>query len=91
MNEEVKIVLTEMCRVVGADYDSIDFHKERWFTQYSWTNEQENEFRVWLEDRLYKLPKNKRAEFMTFPSKNKKIISETVGWFIFNYGWTYNE
>ena len=44
MSPHLEKILTKMCEVVGAKYGSVDFTSELWFWQYSWTQEQENEF-----------------------------------------------
>ena len=49
---QLKEILTEMCRRVGADYDKIDFKKEGWFRDYTWTEEEQEDFHQWLGNKL---------------------------------------
>jgi len=79
-------VIKKMCDVINVNYKDIDTMKEGWFNEYTWTAEQEEEFRVWFESYLYKSAEARR-EIMEHPIKNKKIINKLVTQFIFNYGW----
>jgi hypothetical protein len=85
--EDLKYILTEMCNRVGVKYEDIDFKKDRWFMDYSWTQSEEDDFKIWMNRQLYE-HKNLRG-IMSLPIKNKKIIQKTVDWFLFMYGWRY--
>jgi len=81
------IILTEMCKRVGTDFNKINFKKERWFMEYSWTQEQEDDFTNWFSEYLYK-NKEARQEFLSYPIKDKKRCIQAAKEFVFNYGWT---
>jgi hypothetical protein len=93
LNKTVQEILTEMCKRVGADASTIDFTKEQWFMEYSWTMEEEKAFKEWL--RAYLLEDEKRlievAKFPKITRNNKKVMDELLDLFMFNYGWRYKE
>jgi hypothetical protein len=86
MNKYLQEILKEMCKRVGADFKKIDVKKDRWYTEYSWTEAEEKEFKKWMVNYL---------------KTNKKALNELYGrnrvttawaksateWFLFNYGW----
>ena len=61
-----EIILREMCNRVNVKYEDIDFKKARWFMQYSWTEEQQDDFALWLNDYLMDT-KEARQELMNSP------------------------
>jgi len=69
------------------EYDNVivDDNDNQWFMQYSWTEEQQNEYEDWLYRFLWNT-KEARAEIMSMPIRKKIIIDKTVSWFILNYG-----
>ena len=85
MGEYTKIILNEMCRRVGTN-DNIDFKRNDWYTDYTWTQEQENEFVDWLTDYLYN-NRDARQELMVFSHKDKKRCKGAAREFSANYGW----
>jgi hypothetical protein len=86
-NEYLKETLTKMCEVVGADYTSIDFKSKDWFLKYSWTTEQENEFKNWLINYLKK-SREARNSLMEWPHiKDNHNLQKFADSFVFNYGW----
>lgn len=87
-SDSLKFVLEEMCRIVGADYNSIDFSEDRWYIKYEWTTQECKQFQKWMSDYLYNNAKARR-EIMHYPSKRKKSINELCEWFTFQYGWRY--
>ena len=46
MNQELKIILDEMCSRVGAS--NIDFRSDHWYEDYTWTMEEQDDFINWL-------------------------------------------
>lgn len=81
-----EVVMKEMCSRVGTTLDKVNFNNDKWFTKHSWTEEEQDSFKNWLTDYLYKSP-GARREIMSYPVKNKKIIRSCSGMFILNYGW----
>lgn len=89
----LKAILREMCKRVGKDIPEEDksanwayFHKELWFHDYTWAEDEEKEFTNWLTDYLYKT-KEARLELTTCISKNKKCCRDAARAFVWNYGW----
>lgn len=90
IHEQVKIVLAQQCKIVGARYEDIDFNNDLWFFERQWTEEQESEFIEWLTNHLYN-NLEARAAIMSLPSKNKSMCKRTAEAFAFNFGWKYKE
>jgi len=86
MGRYLNVVMREMCKRVGADFKKINPKKEGWYLTYSWTIEQEEKFKEWFVDYLYKNTKA-RNEILAFPLKNKKHIERALSWFLLDYGW----
>lgn len=85
-NEYLKKILKKQCEIVGADYVKIDFKKEGWFTDYTWTEKQEDEFYDWLIEFL-KDRKAWKSLTSHWASYNKKNREKLAGEWILNYGW----
>jgi hypothetical protein len=90
MNKSIEIILKEMCKRVGADYNTIDFQKERWYIKHSWTEKDRTSFHKWLSNLVF-TNKDVRNEIMERPYKNKKYADKVANEFIFNYGWQVKE
>jgi len=82
------IILKEMCRRVGVDYDKVYFHKDGWWRTKEWTEEEYNKFKKWLVDYLYK-SNDARKEIMEYNYKTKKQIKKVVDMFGLQYGWKF--
>ena len=87
-SKHLVIILKEMCKRVGADYNKVYFHKEGWFSKYTWTEEEYNDFLKWLVDYLYK-SNDARKELMEYNYKTKKHIKKAVDMFGLCYGWKF--
>ena len=90
MNKYLKIILIKQCKSVGADYDKINFKKNDWYWDYEWTQDKEQEFKLWLIDYI-KNNKEARNDLMSIPSTNKKFLEKFADQFILNYGWKIKE
>jgi len=88
-SESLQFVLKEMCNRVGADYDSIDFSSNNWYSKYEWTIQEEKQFEKWMIDYLYKNAKARR-EIMNYSIKNKSYLEKVAREFTFHYGWRLN-
>ena len=83
MNQELKIILDEMCSRVGAS--NIDFRSDHWYEDYTWAEEEEKDFINWLADHLYK---NREArKIFKYLKKNKRDCNKASNKFVLNYGW----
>ena len=69
--------LKEMFKRVGEEFPNKELtDKQNWYTLRTWTEEEENNFRKWMEGLL------KKRYSMT----QKKRDSE-IGMFLLNWGW----
>lgn len=73
----VKILINKMFEIAGYDvkYEQLLERKDDWYNQYTWSEEQNKEWRQWGEDFLYK--KYKRT---------KKGAQSEMAMFDLNYG-----
>jgi len=55
-NFHLENIFAVQCRLVGADYNTIDRTKEEWYYKYEWDIETEDLFIKWLADYIYKMP-----------------------------------
>lgn len=83
MNQELKIILDEMCSRVGAS--NIDFRSDHWYEDYTWTEEEEKDFINWLANHLYE-NKEARKMFVNL-RKVKRDCNKASNKFVLNYGW----
>lgn len=84
--ESTEEILQEMCKRVGADYDSMNFEDPKWFQKYEWTKEEEESFRLWLADYLLK---NKYVRPGIY--RGQKNPYYQAGKLVFTYGWKYKK
>ena len=88
LGEHTVVILKEMCKRVGVDYDKVNFSDPRWYQKHTWTVEMEKEFEKWMIDYLYN-HKAARNELMTITAKKKKNAAEATQMWTFQYGWSY--
>ena len=86
--KHLEVILRKMCRMVGANYNSMNFKESNWFHKHSWTEEEESEFKKWLI-KYFNDHVEARHALMKFPLK--KYVKESAQSFIFNYGWKLKE
>jgi len=86
MDKYLEKILKKMCKMVGADYDAIDFKSSNWFLTHSWTKKKQDSFRQWFIDYLSDNGEARKI-LMRFPKKDKKWVELAVDNFIFQYGW----
>ena len=86
-NKQFDKILEKQCKMVNADYKKVfkNYLSDKpmpqdWFLQYCWTQKQEDKFKKWLINYLYKLKKY-----------NKTILSKYASMWCFNYGWRYDK
>jgi len=75
-----------MCKIVGADFNKIDFCSSMWFHEYEWTYEEEEKFKKWFL-RKAKWHKKIRNELFSPMVKTEASIKKAIDLFVFNYGW----
>lgn len=86
--EHTTIILKEMCSRVGADYNRLPLEdrESHWYDLFTWTKEQEEEYKLWLIDYLYNNAKA-RKEVMAYSSKTKAHCRKCAETFLSWYGW----
>jgi len=84
----LKVILEEMCKRVGANYNEIDFFdkEDPFYMKYEWSVEEQDDFADWLCNYMMD-SKEARFELMAYHRKDKKTIREFVNMFILNFGW----
>jgi len=93
MGKQFIYILTEMCnRVKCKNIKSVlkkDGDKFNWlYNKYEWTQDEENDYRKWLEHYLYT---NKEAKKELTYIKDKEYIKNAVSMFLLNYSWKYKK
>lgn len=75
--------IRELCKRVGADFNKIDFKKEGWFTMFSWTEKEQDDYKKWL---VKEMQKQKEYNFY-----NKRFLEDSAAWFVLDFGWKLKE
>jgi hypothetical protein len=86
----IKYILQEMFKRVGQEYTEEFVKQPYWFTKYSWTEEEQEDFENWLYTEL----KNNnllRKETLANNTKSAKQLKRVAKAFVFNYGWSLRE
>ena len=72
-----EICLKEMFRRVGKKYPDKKFTDQKdWYTKVTWTEEEEEDFRVWM-----------RAFLKKKYRWNKHTLDKEIGMFLLMWGW----
>ena len=89
-NNTLETILREQCRRVGADFEKMDFGKKDWFLDYSWTTEEERDFKEWMINYLLE-DKKRLKDIFQHPTimRNRKQLSKALSWFLLDYSWKY--
>ena len=87
MSDELKVIIKEMCKRVKAPYTQINFGQPGWQALFEWTEEENEDFKNWLINYLYKAPAKTRRAILGNNIKNKKYLTEAVAYFMLNYSW----
>ncbi len=85
-NKGLQCILQHQCDVVGVDPEKIDFKSDNWYSQWTWTREEEEQFESWMLDELME-HKWLREFIMEHPRKDKKHAKKCVQAWIFQYRW----
>ena len=92
-----RIIFKEMCRRVGADISAVEKgfvsspeHDSKWYTRYSWSEEEEMNFVEWLADYLYNSGEARR-EITNSGLRNKRHLRRVANEFVFIWGWRYKD
>jgi len=86
----IDLVLKEMFGIVGLHYWKELTEEPDWFLEYSWTQEEEDEFVTWLTEVLHKNLHIRQAIAAPF-IKTKKECRDAAGGFVMQYGWRREE
>jgi len=82
---ELEPILRKMCEMVNVPYEKVDFTKERWFHDHTWTAEQEKEFKEWLAKYMFNSQAARVA--LSYCRKDMTSCEQFAEMFAFNYGW----
>lgn len=90
MNKKLEPILKEMCKRVNVKYSDVDFTTSDWYTKHSWTEEEEDDFKVWLSEWIKNNKKDAKLLWSShrFTKKNRQGMAAG---FAFNYGWKYKK
>jgi len=86
INKHLETILKKQCKMVGADFDKIDFEKNDWYWSYEWKEDKQEKFRQWIISYM-KTNKEARHSLMRIPSNNPRFIEKFANGLIFQYGW----
>ena len=78
--EDVKDILTEQFARVGRSFDRSLEYSSEWYTETTWTKEEQEDFEKWLVNHL-------RTKF----KQSKRQSTSGAAWFILMYGWRLSE
>ena len=79
-------IFAVMCRLVGADYNTVDRTTDDWYMKHTWDVDTEKEFSEWMVDYIHKLPKV-QMELYDRRYMRKMDCVKAVQMFLLNYGW----
>jgi aminoglycoside N3'-acetyltransferase len=79
--EHTKEILAEMCKRVGVDAETFDFHHEDWYHLHEWTLKEEEDFTQWLANylRKHKYTRGKKRGLDASLYEAQKIVA-FYGW-----------
>ena len=83
--EYIKEVLQNQCRIANLKFEDIDFESDTWYSDSTWTTEQETKFKIWVIDYLKNNIKA-RKQLMTYPSKTKYTLEKWFDSYNLMYG-----
>lgn len=72
----INAFLAKQCELVGVNPDEVDFSKDGWYREYTWTSETEEKFKKWAMKYLYKK--------FRWPKRKREL---EVSWYLVDYGW----
>ena len=82
----LKLVIYKMCEFAEIDPITVDFNSKTWYSDNTWTDEQELEFKEWVVD-FMQHSIGARRELMRFSIyKSKKSILRWYMWFNLQWG-----
>jgi len=79
-------IFAVMCRVIEVDYNTIDRTKDRWYSEYEWSEDVEDKFKEWMIDYIHKIPEAQR-ELYDKAYMRRSDCELAVSMFLLNYGW----
>lgn len=91
MGIHLTVVLKEMCKRVGADFEKINFKKTDWYRKHAWTVAEEDAFKKWLVGYWKKNSAARNEMLMLQSATTANRLERAADGFLLNYGWTYKE
>jgi hypothetical protein len=86
VNESINYILKHQCEAVGIQLSDIDPTCDKWYSDHTWIQEQEDGFIDWLANELYEST-DLRNDIMFNPHKTKKRCKDCAKQWVFQYGW----
>jgi hypothetical protein len=74
-----------LLKVCAPNPEEFDFNREGWYRDYTWTEEEQEEFIELLLE--YLKPMEVQLEFFQFLTRNKVELKKKISWLMFQYGW----
>ena len=84
-SDHLNYILSEMCKRVGADPETIDFNSPDWFMHQEWTPEEQDGFIRWLANELKTNPILRKG-FGHLP-RSVRYLTRLAQSFVYNHGW----
>ena len=85
--KHLEIILRHICKMVGADFDKINFLGENWYRKHTWDEKQSEQFIKWFAVYLHS---HKEARMELYNRMSCMRIADWVKagrWFELCYGW----
>lgn len=79
-----------MCEAVGADPKDIEFDKDGWYREHTWTRAAELEYEEWIYRQLMD-DKDFRVHLLEHPWKSSRRCRLAAREFTFMWGWVVEE
>ncbi len=80
-------IIKEMFLAVGGDIEQADLERDDWFTQYMWTEDEQERYRQFLVSYL-KEEKGAFLELCGSRYKSKRNVERAASEILFNWGWS---
>lgn len=88
--KHLTIVLIEMCKRAGKEFDTMDWDDPSWHSTAEWTEKEQDDYESWLTDYVFTNAEARR-ELTTIGTKNKAQCKRFAELFVFNYGWRFRK
>jgi len=82
MEKEFEKLIIKMFEVAGIEYPGAEalFKDKEWYSNYTWTEEQQEEYKKWLVEQL------KKKGVLDRGIQSKVMREREANWFLLGYG-----